>query len=156
MEAVTFAEAGMPDHAMRVMAEAQAERLKIVVVSEGEHLGKCLIDHVLELAERLKREIVAVLVIPAASPSQPVVLEAGDPSPARAAESSLRAIERFRTDAAHKGIPFRLMIGHGKLESIVAKLSSEIRRIDFVIVPRQTSARSLSVPVSVPVFNVVC
>ena len=138
------------------MAEAQAERLKIVVVSEVEHLNECLINHVIELAERLKREIVAVLATPSPDRYPQTAIEADAQLLPAAPQASLNGIERFKASADHKGIPFRFLVRQGRVESIVALLSSEIRRIDFVIVPRRADSRNILPQMSVPVFSVLC
>ncbi|SFM65111.1 universal stress protein [Thermodesulforhabdus norvegica] len=131
-EAITFAEAGLGDHARQVMARADAEPKKVLVVSHEDCFSRAVVEYALGFAERMGYEIVAMNVLQIADRPETVapycsLIEE------RFKENAKESVAEFYREAERRGIPFMHMVKVGPLDKCIKEAVGELKRVEFVI-----------------------
>jgi len=131
-DAVTFAEAGFPEHAREILAEPETLGRKILVVGHEDSFSRPVIDYALGFAERMGYEIVALNVLHLPKDSKKV----GPYCSLIAKEfqnTCEESIAEFYREAQERGIGFHHVVKVGDPDKCIKEVTDEIRRIEFVI-----------------------
>ncbi len=150
MEAVTFAEAGETELAQEIASElfpdAAARRSeRILAVSGTAGFSPALVEKSLGLAERLEYGLVALSVPPA------IARLASRLRRGRGSRSRLSP-DAFRARAAERGVPFIHVVRSGDPERAVVDVRRTFRRISFLLVERELTAKARFATVNIPIF----
>lgn len=131
-EAITFAEAGLQEHARQLMEQVEAEPRKVLVVSHEDCFSRPVVEYALGFAERMGYEIVALNVLQLAdkpdamAPYCNLIEE-------RFKATAKESVKEFCGEAERRGIPFSHMVKVGQLEKCIKEAVSELKRVEFVI-----------------------
>jgi len=143
-EVITFAEAGHQEHAEEVLQESHAqeeETRKLVVVGKESQFSNEIIDYAIDMAERMKYEIVALN-------TAPLSCETFQKSTSKdkifmdfqmLAEQSARP---FRKEAQRRGISFTHVVKFSESYEVLAELRKEIGEFEFVVSEEESNAAS--------------
>lgn len=131
-EAVTFAEAGLHDHAREVLAAERRERAKVLVVGDRHTFSRALVDYSVGFAERMGYEVVALNVspVPHESTTDEELHQAvcGD-----FACKCHRGVNQFQAACQEKNIPFSHLVKFGDTHQAIKKAHEDMRRVEFVV-----------------------
>ncbi len=154
-EAMTFAEAGLTDHAQELMRQGKREPRKILVVAHGDGWPQPVLEYALELAERLGSALVMLNVVPVpGSLKEPVPLYKQHLLRTHE-ESARQAAQVYRQRAEARGIQVQQVVKFGDLKTALEGINREIRRIELVIASREVTKEKLEAGLNVPVFNII-
>jgi hypothetical protein len=152
-EAITFAEAGLPETARELIGAQEVEKAKVLVVGNGDTFGKPVIDYTVGLAERMGFQIVALNVNPPPAHFSKVLGSHGDRLLYEAFKSKCeQAIAGFRAACEEKGIPLTHLVRLGDVDECVKEVHQEVRRVEFVITEPESYPEPEHGRVAIPVF----
>ncbi|OIO04040.1 MAG: hypothetical protein AUJ49_03725 [Desulfovibrionaceae bacterium CG1_02_65_16] len=142
-EAVSMAEAGEGDLARQILGEFYAEHRKILVLAEADGVPGAMATYSVNLAERLGFDLVLLTV---GAPGR----SARD-FETRAAEGARGVFE----EAAKRGVSCAHIMRQGARDEVLAAVSVELRRVEFVI-SRRAEAERRQAALMVPEFSLKC
>ncbi|MFH1135988.1 MAG: universal stress protein [Pseudomonadota bacterium] len=153
-QAVTYAEANLPEEATRTLEAAAAEPCRILVLGRDHTFSRQLKDYAVGLANRLGYEIVAVnsKYIPvdfsgAATQFREKLRE-------DFTESSSVSADDFRAQCEDAGVSFRHEIKFGDSTDVLRELHKDYRKLDYVVTePDESIERPAGALTAIPVFS---
>ncbi|GFK94594.1 hypothetical protein NNJEOMEG_02441 [Fundidesulfovibrio magnetotacticus] len=147
--AVGLAEHALFGEALAVGGEGVCAK-KIVAVSTEPEFPEALVSQALGLADRIGLEVVGLSIGPA---------EAGGPEGQASRrgeffrERAMRSGRDFAERALQAGIPFRHVVGFGRVGEVLERESSRLKRVEFVLAVREQRGRDGYRP-SMPLYEV--
>ena len=152
-EAVTFAEAGMPEEAVLALERGQDEASKILVVGRGHAFSQALVDYALGLAGRMGYEIVAVSSRHIPNDFLSVVAPFRDKLRQDFTEKAEEAGLRFGALAEEAGLRFSHVIKFGEGTEVLKDLHREFNKLEYVVTePDEEASPPEGVAPAIPVF----
>ncbi len=153
-EAVTYAEANMPEEARLVLERAEKEPSIILVLGRDHDFSKCLKDYAIGLAGRLRYEIVAVSTRYIPADPEPGITSYRDKLRQDFSELSEKAASPFREQCEEAGVSFRHLVKFGDATDIIRELHQEFKRLEYVVTePDESVERADGVTPAIPVFS---
>lgn len=149
MMAISFAEAGAPEHALEVLR--QRGQRKILVLGKEDTFSEPVMEYATNLAERLGYDLVALSVGTTSSGKllSPYRQHMQDEFHQRAAA----AAAVLQQKAAPKNIRCTHVVKFGDVSRAVDEINRECRRIELVITDSQGKREELHARVNLPVFS---
>jgi phosphoribosylaminoimidazole (AIR) synthetase len=148
-EAITFAEAGLQEHARELISAEIQEKVKVLVVGNEDTFSKPVVDYAVGFADRMGYEIVALNVSPVRTESSKLAPFC-DMLCEQFKTKAEEGVTGFRQACEQKGIPFSQLIKFGEVDHCIKESHEEIRRVEFVITePESCPAEG---KVAIPVF----
>ncbi len=153
-EATTYAEAGLPEAALKVFEREAAEKPKIIVLGKDYTFSPALKDYAVGLASRLGYEIVAV----SAKHFPSDFLSAGTPFREKLREDfstkAKKAAAEFESQAKAAGVGFQHLIKYGEGMAVIKELQREFKKLEYVLTePDETASCADGVTPAIPVFS---
>ena len=152
-EAVTYAEAGMPEEAVKAMEAADAERSKILVLGLDGKFSKALCDYAVGLANRLGYEIVAVNAKYFPHDFLSSINPFREKLKADFEAKALEAAEKFKAIAESAGVSFRHLVKYGEGQDVIKELYSEMQKLEYVLTEPDSDSVADGVAPAIPVFS---
>ena len=153
-EAVTYAEANMPEEAIRVMEQAEKAPSMILVLGRGHSFSKELKDYAVGLAGRLGYEIVAVNAKYIPNDFLPLVSNYRDRLRQDFSSLAGEAGDEFRRQCEVEGISFRHQVKFGDGTSVIKEMHREFKTLEYVVTePDESVERAPGVMPAIPVFS---
>jgi len=135
-EAITFAEAGQPDHARELfLAEEQEEKCaaQLLVVGRESIFSREIVDYALEMAQRMSYEILALNTVPLSCETFKLFSSPGKKLCQEFREISEDNARVFREAAEKIGIPFSHVVKFIEPDEALEEMKRDFRDIEFVI-----------------------
>jgi hypothetical protein len=153
-EAVTYAEAGLPEEAVKTIEAVETEQAKILVLGLDGRFSQALCDYAVGLAGRLGYEIVAVNAKHFPSEFLASINPFREKLKADFEAKAIEAAEKFETVASTAGVPFRHVIKYGEGQDVIKELYSELKKLEYVLTEpdSETQGAEGASPV-IPVFS---
>jgi len=129
MEAITFAEAGEHEHA-KALIKGTVSKEKLLVVGSEEGFSERLVNHAINMAERMGYEITALNVIPVGMRIFSVLQ---DKVKEELKGKTEKEAEAFSAKASKMRIPFTHTVKFGNLDKIVREVNSECKETLFIV-----------------------
>jgi nucleotide-binding universal stress UspA family protein len=153
-EAVTYAEANMPEEAIRVMERMEKAPSMILVLGRGHSFSAELKDYAVGLAKRLGYEIVSVNTKYIPNDFLPLVSSYRDRLRQDFSSMAGEAGDEFRRQCEREGVPFRHMVKFGDGASVIKELHREFKNLEYVVTePDESAERAPGVMPAIPVFS---
>lgn len=151
-EAIVFAEAGVHEHAKKVLEKTKKESKKILVVGGDAGFSEKLMDYALSMAGRMNYEIVALNIIPVGKHLFSFLSEKKITEELQAEPEERAAV--FQGRAETREIPFQHMVKFGGFDRVIKDIHREIHRISFVLTePDDICDEESCANASIPVFR---
>ncbi|MEE8432027.1 MAG: hypothetical protein V3S16_12325 [Candidatus Desulfatibia sp.] len=134
-EAITFAEAGEPEHAQQLFQEqpeAQQPAKLLVVGRESSFSGE-IIDYALEMSQRMSYGIIALNTAPLSCDTFKLFSSSRDELCKKFKSLSEENVGIFQQAAAEKGISFQHVIMYCETDEALEAVSKEFGEISFVV-----------------------
>jgi len=129
MEAITFAEAGEHEHA-KALIKGTVSKEKLLVVGSEEGFSERLVNHAINMAERMGYEITALNVIPVGMRIFSVLQ---DKVKEELKGKTEKEAEAFSAKASKMRIPFTHTVKFGNLDKIVREVNRECKETLFIV-----------------------
>ncbi|MBW2090812.1 MAG: hypothetical protein JRI34_01645 [Deltaproteobacteria bacterium] len=153
-EAVTYAEAGVPEQAISTLKREAQEPSKILVVGRGYTFSRELKDYAIGLANRLGYEIVAVNSRDTSIDSLPFHAPFRDRLRQDFITRAKEAAAEFEAQAKAAGIGFTHVIKFGEGVDIIRELHREFKKLEYVVTePDEEATNPDGVAPAIPVFS---
>ena len=152
-EAITYAEANMPEEAIRVMERAEKEPTMILVIGRGHTFSPALKDYAVGLAGRLNYEIVAVNAKYIPQDFLPLVSQYREKLRQDFASLAEDAAASFAAQCEDADISFRHLIRFGDGTDVMRELHREFKRLEYVVTePDESVEHPAGATPAIPVF----
>ena len=132
-EAVTYAEANMPEEAVRILEEMDKQPSMILVLGRGHTFSKGLKDYAIGLAERLNYEILAVNTKFIPNDFLPLVSQFRDKLRDDFSALASEAAADFASQCEKAQVTFQHMVKFGDATQVIKELNREIKNLDYVV-----------------------
>lgn len=153
-EAVTYAEANMPEEAIRVLERIEQEPPMLLVVGRGHTFSKDLKEYAIGLAGRLKYEIVAVNTKYIPNDFLPLVTPYRDKLREDFTVLASEAAGDFQTQCEDAGVVFHHITKFGEATDVIRELHREFKRMEYVLTePDENVERAPGAAPAIPVFS---
>jgi len=129
MEAITFAEAGEHEHA-KALIKGTVSKEKLLVVGSEEGFSERLVNHAINMAERMGYEITALNVIPVGMRIFSVLQ---DKVKEELKGKTEKEAEAFSAKASKMRIPFTHTVKFGNRDKIVREVNRECKETLFIV-----------------------
>jgi hypothetical protein len=153
-EAITYAEANMPEEAVAVLADMKKEPSMILVLGRGYDFSESLKDYSIGLAKRLGYEILAVSTKYIPEDFLPLVSGYRETLRKDFTSKAKDAAEEFRKECEAASIPFFHSIEFDDSMKVVKKLHRIFKQLEYVVTePDDEVEISAGVSRAIPVFS---
>lgn len=134
-EAITFAESGQQEHAQRLLKEKEVEEkpAKLLVVGRESTFSREVIDYVLEMAQRMSYEIIALNTAPLSCDTFKIFSSSQKKLCTDFQTLSEENVKAFREEAAAQGIPFAHVVKFSEPDAALEEMKREHIGIEFVV-----------------------
>ena len=134
-EAIVFAESGQQEHARRVIENEEVEEkpAKLLVVGRESTFSREVIDYVLEMAQRMSYEIIALNTAPLSGDTFRLFSSSQKKLCKDFQTLSEENIKAFQEGAAAQGIPFAHVIKFSEPDEALEEMKREYAGIEFVV-----------------------
>lgn len=134
-EAITFAEAGEPEHAMAAVAEQTKEEqvMQLLVVGRESSFSKEIVDYALDMAQRMSYEILALNTAPFSCNTFRLFENSRDQLCEDFKSLSAKNAALFQQAAAEKGIAFDHIVMFSQTEEALQEVTRKNKNIAFVV-----------------------
>ena len=152
-EAVTYAEAGLAEEAVKTIEAADAERSKILVLGLDGKFSNALCDYAVGLANRLGYEIVAVNAKHFPHDFLSSINPFREKLKADFEAKALEAAEKFEAIADGAGVAFRHLVKYGEGQDVIKELYNELQKLEYVLTEPDTETVAEGATPAIPVFS---
>jgi hypothetical protein len=134
-EAITFAEAGQQEYALRIFQKEDAveKPRKLLVVGRESRFSRKVVDYALEMAQRLSYEIVALNTAPLSCETFKLFSASQKKLCQDFRALSEQNVKTFREQAEGMGIPFDHAVKFCERERALEEINKEFEDVEFVI-----------------------
>ena len=135
-EAITFAEAGQPEHVKELlMADEDEENnvAKLLVVGRESTFSREIIDYALEMAQRMSYEILALNSVALSCETFNLFSLSSKKLCQEFCEISEENVRVFKEEAEKTGIPFSHVVKFVEPDEALEEIKREYKDIEFVI-----------------------
>jgi hypothetical protein len=135
-EAITFAEAGQPEHVKELlMADEDEENnvAKLLVVGRESTFSREIIDYALEMAQRMSYEILALNSVALSCETFNLFSLSSNKLCQEFREISEENVRVFKEEAEKTGIPFSHVVKFVEPDEALEEIKREYKDIEFVI-----------------------
>lgn len=134
-EAITFAEAGQPEHAQKLIREEVPgeEAGKLLVVGRETGFSREVIEYALEMAQRLSYEILALNTAPLSGDTFRLFSSSQKRLCQDFRALSEENVRPFQGEAERLGIPFTHVVKFQERDAALEEISREFGNIEFVV-----------------------
>ncbi|MEJ2284281.1 MAG: hypothetical protein P8X85_11880 [Desulfobacterales bacterium] len=135
-EAITFAEAGQPEHVQEMLTADEGEEktaAKLLVVGRESTFSREIIDYALEMAQRMSYEILALNSVALSCETFNLFSLSSNKLCQEFREISEENVRVFQQEAEKKGIHFSHVVKFVEPDEALAEIKREYKDIEFVI-----------------------
>jgi hypothetical protein len=148
-EAITFAEAGLQDHAQDLIRVELTEKAKVLVVGHEDTFSEPVLEYAVGFAQRMGYEIVALNVSPVRTESSKLEPYC-DLVCQQFKTSCEEGVSDFRHACEKKAIPFSHVIKFGEVDQCIKEIHQECLRVELVVTEPESCPEEGSP--TIPVF----
>lgn len=134
-EAITFAEAGEPEHALAAVAEQTEEQqtMQLLVVGRESSFSKEIVDYALDMAQRMSYDILALNTAPFSGNTFKLFSDSCDQLCEEFKSLSEKNATMFQQTAAEKGIAFDHIVMFSETKDALQEITNNNKNIAFVV-----------------------
>jgi hypothetical protein len=135
-EAITFAEAGQPEHVREMLVENKDEEktvAKLLVVGRESTFSREIIDYALEMAQRMSYEILALNSVALSCETFNLFSLSSNKLCEEFRKISEENVRVFQQDAAKAGVSFSHVVKFVEPDEALEEIKREYKDIEFVI-----------------------
>jgi hypothetical protein len=135
-EAITFAEAGQPEHVKELLSADEGEEnnpAKLLVVGKESTFSREIIDYALEMAQRMSYEILALNSVALSCETFNLFSLSSNKLCQEFREISEENVRVFKEEAERTGVPFFHAVKFVEPDEALEEIKREYKDIEFVI-----------------------
>lgn len=153
-QAVTYAEANLPEEATRTLQAAAAQPCRILVLGRNHTFSSQLKDYAVGLANRLGYEIVAVNCKYIPVDFSGAAAQFREKLREDFAELASASADDFQAQCEEAGVSFRHEIKFGDSTEVLKELHKDYCKLDYVVTePDESIERAAGAVPAIPVFS---